>query len=300
MRALRFGRSPILWLTVTIFTLGSFPALQAFKLQNPSLIAAALIAITLYLLSANHLLLGGVFLAASTFKPQFTIALILWLAFWAAADWRKRRSLAWSFLATMLALGAISERLVPGWIPSFLHVIRAYGNYTYGHSLLDVWLTPTFGPFASASLMVAGLALTWRCRTLSADSPRFFLATSLMLAANVLVIPTLAPHAQLLLVPGFLCLLPAQARFWTSNPAPRVLQVAAWALLAWPWMAAFGLLLAAFRYPATTLLRFWELPLYTSPLSPLAVVLALASLLFANPGSIASDAPFPGLTSLQG
>ena len=282
VRAFRMRLSPLHWVMVALFVLGSFPALQALKLQNLSLIAAAFIAITLSLLSRNKLVLGGILLAASTFKPQFTVALIPWLLLWVTADWRRRRSLALSFLCTMFALVAVSEWLVPGWIPSFLRVISAYRHYTYGHSLLDVWFAPTVGPVASAAVLLGALALCWPHRTQPADSPRFLLATSFVLAANVIVIPTLAPHAQLLLIPGVLCLLPAVNVLWASSSFARLLRAAAWMLLAWPWIAAFGLLLAAVRLPATTLQRFWQVPLYTSPLLPLAVWLALGFLVRAR------------------
>jgi hypothetical protein len=279
MDALGFRRLPLLWLSVTIFTLGSFPALQAFKLQNPSLIAAALIALTLYCLSSGHFISAGIFLSICTFKPQFTVALIPWLALWTIADWRRRRSLAWSFLATMLLLGAVSAWLVPGWMASFLTVIRAYRHYTYGHSVLDVWFTPGIGSVASALLLVAALTLCRPHRSESPSSPKFLVATSLILAATVVVIPTLAPHAQLLLLPGFLCLLRSPNFRWAPSRFTRTFRSAGWMLLAWPWIAAVGLFLAAVVYPTANLLRFWEVPLYTSPLVPLAVLLALSWLI---------------------
>lgn len=279
LRLLRIHLPQLTRLTLALFLLGGFPALQALRLQNLSLIAAALIAIALFLLSADYFILAGVFLAASTFKPQFTVALVPWIALWTISDWRRRRPIAWSFLATMLALVLVSEWLVPGWIPSFLNVVRAYRHYTYGHSLLDVWLTPTLGVVASAGLLLLALALCWKSRSQPADSPPFFLIISLLLAANVVIIPTLAPHAQLLLWPGLLCLFRDRNFLWNSSSLARLLLVTVCTLLAWPWIAVFGLLIAAARYSSASLLRFWEVPLYTSPLLPLAVLLALGCLL---------------------
>ena len=164
LRALRLRPTAVHWVMLALFVLGSFPALQALKLQNLSLLAAALIAISIFLLSSNRFVLAGIFLAASTFKPQFTVVLIPWLLVWTLADWRARRPLAESFLGTMLLLGLVSEWLVPGWIPGFLHIVSAYRRYTYGHSLLDVWFAPTFGPIASVILVLAALAVGWRHR----------------------------------------------------------------------------------------------------------------------------------------
>jgi hypothetical protein len=57
-------------------------------------------------------------------------------------------------------------------------------------------------------------------------------------------------------------------------------------LLAWTWIAASGLWFAGFRLPATALLRFWQVPLYTSPILPLALLIALGALLLANRGAV--------------
>ncbi|HEX4784113.1 MAG TPA: glycosyltransferase family 87 protein [Candidatus Sulfotelmatobacter sp.] len=276
LRVLRYRFSPLRWLTVALFTLGSFPALQGMKLGNLSVIAAAFVAATLFLLAENHFVIAGIFLALSSFKPQFIIGLLLWLAIWIASDWRRRRPLAWSFLSTLLLLVLVSEWLVPGWIRQFFNVVRAYRQYTYGHSLLDVWFTPGLGWLVASVFLVAALALGWRHRSQPANSLQFFIVASLALAVTLLVIPTLAPHAQLLLLPGFLCVLEGQT--WLSKSSSRLVLMAAWALLAWPWVAAFALLLVRQWVPLSTLLRFWAVPLYTSPLLPLALAAALALL----------------------
>ncbi|MGZ4730925.1 MAG: glycosyltransferase family 87 protein [Terriglobales bacterium] len=279
LHLLRFRWSLLAWLTVAVFTFGSFPSLQAIKLQNPSLLAASCIAIALFLLTTDHFILAGGLLAVSTFKPQFAIAIVPWLALWTIGDWRRRRPLAWSFLTTMLLLVLISEWLVPGWISSFLNVTRAYRHYTYGHSLLDVWFTPMWGAVVGVCLVFAAFAFCWRHRTQPADSMKFLVATNLLLAVTLVIIPTLAPHAQLLLLPGFLCLLRGRTLLLSAGVLPRLVLAATWAQLAWPWIASFGLLLAAIRFPVSALLRFWAIPLYTSPILPAAVSLALGSFL---------------------
>jgi hypothetical protein len=289
-RLTRFRQDPLILLAATVFALGSFPVLQGIKLQNPSLLAAFFIAITFFLLFTDHLVLAGAMLALSTFKPQFMVALIPWLALWTLGDWRRRRPLALSFFASMFLLVAVSEWLLPNWIPSFLRVARAYRHYTYGHSLLDVWFTPTWGPMVAASVLLAVLALGWKHRRQAADSPDFMVVTSLALATTLIIIPTLAPHAQVLLLPGILCLLQNRTVPSSAGRLRRVVLAGTWILLAWPWIAAFALLLAAMKFPAHNLLRFWELPLYTSPVLPVALVLGLSCLLF--PGSSGNNQRF--------
>jgi hypothetical protein len=272
---LHFRGPPIAWLTFAIFTLGTFPVLQGIRLQNLSLIAAGLLALTVALLTGERLTLAGVLLAASTFKPQFTVVLVPWLAVWAVSDWRRRRPLVWSFLASMLLLIGTAEWLLPGWIGDFLRVVRAYRQYTFGHSLLDVWFTSGAGPFVAAGLLLVVGALCWPCRRQGTSTPGFLLVISLMLAATLTVIPTLAPHTQLLLLPGFLCLHRHRSVLAGAERFGRLLFAAVWLLLAWPWVAAAGLTLAAALLPVRALLPWWNLPLYTSPLLPLAVLLAL-------------------------
>lgn len=263
LRAARFRPPPLEWWTIAFFVLGSFPALQALKLENLSLIAAAMLAAAVYFISAEQWVAGGVLLAIATFKPQFTIALIPWLAIWTITDWRRRRALAFSFLAAMAALLLASSWLVPGWVSSFVSVLRAYRHYTFGHSLFDVWLTARYGFVASLTVLLSVWGLCWRDR---GRPDRFFAVVSLLLAVDVVVIPSLAPHAQLLLVPGFLYL----AQNGTSRP-----RTLAWALLGWSWIAAAGMLVARVGMPVADLARYWQWPLYTSPLLALAVAVAV-------------------------
>jgi hypothetical protein len=264
---------------LAVFTLGSFPVLQGLKLQNLSLLVAFLAAAAMASLAADYFVVAGLLLAGATIKPQFVILLIPWLALWIMGDWQRRRRLALSFLAAMSGLILGSEMLAPGWITRFLTVVRAYRHYTFGHSLLDVWFTPRIGAVVAAMLLLAVLALGWRCRSCPAQSSRFFLASSLMLATTLVVIPTLEPHSHLLLLPGILFLLRYGGAIWRASKLARLLLTAAWILVGWAWVAAFGMTLAAIWLPAGTLLKFWELPLYTSPLVPFGILVVLGFLL---------------------
>jgi len=260
---------------IAIFVLGSFPTLQGLKLQNLSLLAAFLIAASIASLASDHLVTAGAFLAVATIKPQFVFLLAAWLALWVARDWKHRRAFAISFTTSLLVLVLGGELLLPGWIGRFLHIVAEYKQYTYGHSVLDIWFTPTVGPLVGVVFVVAVLYACWSTTTESASSPRFLLNVSLLLAVTLVVIPTLEPHAQLLLIPGFLLLLDAGRQL---RKISRLLVLLAWFLLAWSWIAAAGLTLGSLWLPITTVNRFWIIPLATSPLIPLGVTLALFSL----------------------
>jgi hypothetical protein len=280
LKALDWRQSAVGMATLAFFTIGSFPALQGIKLQNLSLLAAFLVALTLISLVSDHLIFAGIILAAATIKPQFVVLLLPWLAMWTSGDWRRRRSLAWSFLATMLLLILSSEWLMPGWISRFFEIVREYQQYTYGHSLLDVWFTPTIGPFVAAAVVLTTLGTCWVFKSSAAKTARFLVVSSFVLAATLVVIPTLAPHAQLLLLPGFLLLVRYCGAMWRSGRTARLLLMAAWMLPVWSWLAAFALTLAAIWVPEARLLRFWMLPLYTSPLLPFGVAMALGFVLW--------------------
>jgi hypothetical protein len=280
LKALDWRPSPAGIATLAFFAIGSFPVMQGIKLQNLSLLAAFLLAVTLVSLVSDHLILAGILLAAATIKPQFVVLLLPWLAIWIVGDWRRRRSLAWSFLVTMLLLVMSSEWLMPGWISRFFEIVREYQQYTYGHSLLDVWFTPLIGPFVAAAVVLATLGVCWRFRASAAKNARFVVVSSFVLAATLVVIPTLAPHTQLLLLPGFLLLVRYRDAIWRAGRMGRLLLMATWMLPGWACLAAFTLTAAAILVPGANLLRFWMLPLYTSPLLPLGVALALGFVLW--------------------
>jgi Glycosyltransferase family 87 len=279
LRALQFRGSLLEWFTIVLFALGNFPVLQGIHLQNLSLVAAALLTFSLVLLSKEYLTLAGFVLAASTFKPQFTVVVLPWLALWTLSRWRQRQRLAWSFLASMCVLMGVSELLLPGWLRDFIQVVRAYTHYTFGRSLLDLWFTPHAGSFASAGLLLAVLVLCWKFRHVGGQAPHLFLVVGIMLAATITVIPTLAPHTQLLLLPGLLCLYHYRSILWSSHRFARLALVALCLLLAWPWLAAIILALASPLFSTNEVLHWWELPLYTSPVLPLAVLVTLCCLI---------------------
>jgi hypothetical protein len=279
LSALRWRPSVVELGILAVFTFGSFPVLQGLKLQNLSLLVAFLVAATLASLAAERFTIAGLLLAGATIKPQFVILLIPWLAFWMMGDWRRRRKLAWSFSAALAALILGGEVLSPGWVSRFLIIARAYRQYTYGHSLLDVWFSPRIGLIVAAVLVLALLILCWQCRSYPARSSGFFLVSSWVLAATLVVIPTLEPHAQLLLLPGFLFLLRHGSHIWQSGKIARLFLTSAWILLGWAWFFTLGMMLATLWLAVETLRRFWDLPLYTSPLIPFGVFVILGYVL---------------------
>jgi hypothetical protein len=275
--------------TAGLFLLGSFPVAQGIKLENLSLLAGFLIAAALFCMAKDRLVFAGVLFALATFKPQFVVLLIAWIGMWSLADWRARRRLVWSFVPSMVGILIASEMLLPGWMGSFLHIAVAYRHYTYGRSVLDVWFTRSGGAAAAVVLVFSILVLSWKSRASPPQSARFFLNSSFVLAGTLVMIPTLEPHAQVLLVPGLVWLVQYRGRIWRSGRVLRLLAASAWCLLGFEWAAAVSLAVLWWlnRGVAVTLKL---LPVYSSPLLPLAVCLALGGVLM-KPEGLAPEGP---------
>jgi len=76
--------------SLILLTVGSPAVLQALKLRQLSLLVAGIVVIAMALLTSDRLSAAGILLALATIKPQLVWLLILWLALWTAADWKRR------------------------------------------------------------------------------------------------------------------------------------------------------------------------------------------------------------------
>ncbi|HLZ43624.1 MAG TPA: glycosyltransferase family 87 protein [Candidatus Sulfotelmatobacter sp.] len=260
-----------------VLAVGSFPAIQGFKLQQLTLLVAALVAGAMYALTRKHFVGAGILLALASMKPQLVVLLALWLVIWVAGNWRERQRLFWSLAASGAALVMGGEIVLPGWIGKFRASSAAYYQYTGGgKSVLDVLLTPVWGRLVALILVAVMLNFAWRWRRESEASPHFQWSLCLVLATTLLVIPMFAPYNQLLLLPVAMAIVRAVPRLWRGTRLSRfLLGVAAFAALC-PWIAAAGLVIALWFLPAPTVQKAWVLPLFTNftiPVTLWAVIL---------------------------
>ena len=268
-------------ITWMMLVLGSFPAIQGFKLQQLSLLVAALLAGAIYAITRGHFVWAGIFLAVAGIKPQLIFLPALWLLIWVTGDWRERRRLLWSFAASIVVLVVGGEILLPGWIGKFRAASAAYYQYTGGgQSVLDVLLTPLWGKILAAILVLVSIFLLWRIRQAAETTLDFQWSLSLVLATTLLVIPMFAPYNQVLLLPVAMLAVRQVRRLWDGHRMNRVLLVIAAASLLWPWLAAAGLCVALFFLPGSTVQEAWAFPLLTNfaiPVTLLALVLGARS-----------------------
>jgi hypothetical protein len=254
-------------------TLGTFWVVQGIRLQQLSLLVAPMIAASVYFLLRNRQVASGVLLGLVTVKPQIALPLVAWLMLWACARISQRWKLVAAFGTTLLTLSVAGEILLPGWIHEFYAAMVAYRGYTRHLSPLDELTAPALGIPLAVAVAAGVTAMCWRARRNSASDELFCWTTALVLAANLLVIPTIAPYNQLLLLPGIFLLLQSRKGIRTSKTIRLLAWVAAGCLL-WPLITATGLTLLSFITPAVQ--QYWEVPLWTSIVIPIPITACLA------------------------
>jgi hypothetical protein len=262
LRALRW-RLPVLGTASCVaLTLGSFAAVQGIKLQQLSLLVAALLAGAVACVASGFLFCGGALLAAATIKPQLAWPLVAWLVVWALSDWRNRRRFLFGFGLAMALLLAGAEIILPGWWRMFAHALGQYHRYTQNQSVLLVpW--EYSGILIAAAVLACGFYL-WRLRGEPAAAENFGLATSLVLALTVLVVPMYAPYNQVLLLPAILVLVRDRALFTSRSGGVRFLCLTAAFALAWQWIASLSLSAAYLVGWRGWALSAWKVPFFAT------------------------------------
>ena len=277
--------SVVLWLKVVqwklalgdlmvalLLVLGSFSAVQGFKLQQLSLLVVALLAAACGLLVSGHRFTSGALLAVATIKPHLTLPLASVLLLWTLSDWRRRQRFFWGFAGMMVLLAVASEIILPGWFGDFLSATVDYRHYAGGLSLLQVLLSPWVGRVAGALLVVAVADVCWRFRKQESDHLGFVLMITLTLAATIIIIPMFAPYNFLLMLPAIFLVFKNRRRLWVEGAISRSGLVMFSMVLGWPWLAAVGLAIASPAISSAALQEHWRLPLYTIAKIPMPLV----------------------------
>jgi len=272
LRTLRWRVSSTAMIIWILLTLGCFPAIQGLKLQQLTLLVAALVAGSMNALARRQFVLAGLLLALATIKPQLVFLLILWLSIWVLGDWRARQRVLWSLAITAFALVAAGELLLPGWITEFRTAMKDYYRYTGGGiSVLDVMLSPMWGRITSVLLVGMALIFAWRNRKDSEESPAFQWSLCFVLATTLLVIPMFAPYNQLLLLPGAMMAVRAKRELWQKSRLSRFFCSVTALSVGWPFFAAACLVAALAFLPGPTVQKAWGLPFYPSFAIPIMV-----------------------------
>jgi len=277
MRALRWRVSKATLLVWVLLTLSCFPAIQALKLQQLTLLVAALVAASMSALVRSHFVLAGILLAVASIKPQLVFLLVLWLCIWALGDWRERRLVVASYAIGMVVLIISGEVLLPGWIPRFYVAVRNYNAYTGGGNLLTDLLPGLVAQVTSVILIAVALIFAYRTRHARQNTSVFQWSLCLSVTTTLLII-RYSPYNLVLLLPGVMMLLRAGRQLWQRSRVSRFLcSISAFAVF-WPFLAAVCLVAARAFVPELVERKAWGVPLYATFAIPITVyALLLAS-----------------------
>jgi hypothetical protein len=282
LRALKWQVSPTMLTVVSVLTLGSCPAAQGLYLRQLGLLAATMLAATAAAVTAGKLRVGGMLLALATIKPQLSVLVVVWLLIWCTGDWKLRKSFFWSFLTSMAVITAATTIALPSWPGEFWKAVQAYPEYNDGRSIIQLLLGPTLGQVCGALIVIGLLVVVWMLRRVAAETDSFVLILSLMLSTTLMVIPTMAPHGQVLLLPGALWLWRERSRIRRLGRAARYILASVWLLLGTQWLLALLLTTGALILSAEAVRRFWILPFSVAPVVPLMFSVALVLPLLAK------------------
>lgn len=271
MRFLRWRVSKSTLLIWILLTAGSFPAIQALKLQQLTLVVALLIAWSIDALSRGRFVLAGVLLAVATIKPQLVCLLILWVCIWAVGAWRERQRVVWSLALGVLVLITAGEILLPGWIGEFRGAMKDYYNYTGGGNLvLDLLVAPFLGKICSVLLAAIAVVLAWRNRLADSQSRIFQWMVCVMLATTMLLI-RYSPYNLVLLLPAAMILVRDAKSLWQKNRISRLLSFITALTVFWPYIAATALLIALAVFPGAAARKAWGVPFFPTFTIPFTI-----------------------------
>jgi hypothetical protein len=272
---LQWRITPLQQFLAIVLTLASMPALQGIYLQNLGLLVSALIAGTCFAVRRGWLILAGMLVAFSTIKPHLVLPLVACLFIWGTGAWTQRRKLVWSFLLSMAVLVAAGELILPGWVTECVRGIIAYPEKSYGVTPLQLVFGRPLGLVLALPVMAGPVYLAWRLRRAPAFSPEFCLVVASVLAATLVVIPSVAPYSDLQLLPGVLLLWKQRKEIWGLGHWARRTLVAALGLVVWPYVAIICLAVIRPILPSIAS-RLWIAPLAVMPILPLFLVGGLA------------------------
>lgn len=279
LRAIRWRPPVAISASLMALTLGFFPVVQGLKLEQLTLAVGGLIAGCIVLLTGGQLFLAGILLALATIKPQLVLLLVAWLILWACGDFGRRRNLLWSFGGTMAILLVGAQGVLPGWIGSFRAALHAYREYTGAPiSVLMTVTAPRLGAILTVLVVLALAVACWRARSQAVDSPAFALVSALVMVVTVVSIPMTALYNQALLLPGVLLLAQGVASGGVKGGFHRLAYIFAGWVFFWPWLAALALAAASVALPSAAVQKLWYLPLWSSMMTPVVVLLLLVPL----------------------
>lgn len=146
---------------ITLAALGSWPVIWGLRLWQPGLLVTICLFAGCYLLNRGGETAAGILFALAAIKPQIVLPLLLVLGVWTVL--RRQWSFLLAFAATNIALLALAEMLVPGWIPHWLASLHAYQGLC-NKMPLETLFGRTAGRVVAFGLGLGTLGRLWTLR----------------------------------------------------------------------------------------------------------------------------------------
>jgi hypothetical protein len=202
----RWRLSPVKLGLIVLFAVLWYYSIRPLINSNASILIALLIAAAFLAIRSNKDFLAGLCLATATIKPQMVILLVLFTMLWSIS--RRRWTLLWSFLGSVVLMSALMMLFVPDWIGQNLAQILAYPGYvppiTAG-KMFEYWL-PTIGEqlgWVLTILLAAVLIVEWRLASGKDFRPFFWTACLTLTITPLIGIPT-ATENYLVMFPALI------------------------------------------------------------------------------------------------
>ncbi len=155
--------SPAGLIGLILFGILFYPAARTMLLGQFTLHVTFFLTVTLLLLKHNRDGWAGIFLAATSIKPQMVIVIGVWLVLWAILQKR------WRFIGGVVGGGLLylvgAMFIYPRWLLSFWEDVQRYANVAGGRNPLQVFLfelgLPDWFQFVLTGLLVAVMLYSW-------------------------------------------------------------------------------------------------------------------------------------------
>jgi hypothetical protein len=279
--ALQWRVHPVWFSILALLSLCNYQVLEAAFAAQSGLIVGFLLASAALALRRNRLLLGGTLMSLTLIKPQMTLLALVYLLLWSLSNRARWRFLA-GFLGTTLCLTIASLWIWPNWIEQWLRILVGYHRYATPPLvtfLPGASLGAYLGPLAIVALLGVSAVLAWRNRQASVESLDFWLTLSLLLAVtSITLLPGQAIYDDVILFPGIFLILRHRRQLYDAGGVSRILLSIGAAVLFWPWVAAFALIVlrpwvGPEVFESTAI---FSLPIRTAASLPFAVLALLA------------------------
>lgn len=223
---LRWRPAPIGMGALLLTGIMFYPATRSVLLGQFTLHVTLFLILALLMWQRGHDGWAGIFLAATSVKPQMVAVLGFWLVLWAIRNQRWR--FVWSVIGSGVAFLLAAMLLYPRWLPAFWEDTFRYSGVAGGSVPLTVffeWLLPSGVEVARlvvSAVLVGAMLYTWWRAWRSNDNNDFLLSVFWTLTVSVLVMfQTGTTNQALFLFPLFIWLYQGVQR-WGVWPVTAV------------------------------------------------------------------------------